>query len=54
MLALYLAAVEGVGDAVDVAQECSVSGDRGVRTAAFNVLFGEELFPSPPPREIGS
>ena len=54
MLALYLAAVEGVGDVVDVARECSSSADRGVRTAALNILFGEELFPSPPPREIGS
>lgn len=54
MLVLYLAAVEGVGEAVDVARECSVSADRGVRTAALNVLFGEELFPLPPPSEIGS
>ena len=54
MLVLYLAAVEGVGNAAEVARECSASADRGLRTAALNVLFGEELFPTPPPREIGS
>ena len=54
MLWLYLAAVEGVGEPVRVARECSESADVGLRTAALNVLFGEQLFPTPPQGDIGS
>lgn len=54
MLWLYLAAVEGVGEPVAVARVCSESADRGLRTAAFNVIFGEQLFPTPPQDDIGS
>ena len=54
MLELYLAAVEGVGEAAEVARGCAESADMGLRTAALNVLFGEELFPSSVQSDIGS
>lgn len=54
MLALYLSAVEGVGSPTEIASTLSTSTNGELRTAAFNVLFGEELFPTPPESNIGS
>ena len=43
---LYLASVEGVGDAVEVARRHSLSPNRELRTAAFNVLLEEAMYPT--------
>lgn len=45
MLLLYLAHVEGVGDPLIEAERLTSNPNRRLRTAAFNVLLGEALFP---------
>lgn len=45
MLLLYLAHVEGVGDPLIEAERLTSNPNRKLRTAAFNVLLGEALFP---------
>ncbi len=54
MFVLYLAAVEGIGDPSEVARGLSGSPNQALRTAAFNVLFGEQLFGATPQGDIGS
>lgn len=46
MFMLHLAATEGLYSAVEVASRLTHSPNRALRTAAFNVLLGEALFPS--------
>lgn len=54
MLLLRLAAEEGVGDAVALARQLSVSKDRALREAALNVLWEESLFPTMTQSEVES
>lgn len=46
MLMLHLAATEGLYSAVEMASRLSHSPNKALRTAAFNVLLSEALFPS--------
>jgi len=54
MLALYLSSVEGVGSAREVAEGLTTHPNATLRTAAFNVLLGENLFPPLERNNIGS
>lgn len=47
MLLLYLAHVEGVGNPLYEAERLTHNPNRNLRTAAFNVLLGEALYPTP-------
>lgn len=46
MLLLYLAHVEGVGNPIHEAERLTHNPNRNLRTAAFNVLLGEALYPT--------
>lgn len=54
LYSLYLAAVEGVGNARKVAEKLTTNNNKTVRNAAFNVLLQEALYPSLQEFEIGS
>ena len=46
MLLLYLAHIEGVGNPLYEAERLTRNPNRTLRTAAFNVLLGEALYPT--------
>ena len=51
---LYMAAVEGVGNAHEVAERLTQCHHRELRTLALNVLLHEAMYPTLPTSEIGS
>lgn len=51
---LYLVAIEGVGDARQVAERLTTSTHKTIRTIAFNVLLREAMYPTLKTNEIGS